>query len=200
MVIANLRLEWNKIYKPKTDPVVKYCTDELRNEKTRNEYICKLNEHWENIKKAIKDAAGTVLTRMKSDGKNNNNDNAITKFSKRQKSVKIMLKQTSDTQLREKLSTERKSIMRSMKKFLCQKEEQKVNNLIQEIEEAKDDPTRYFKVIQQLQSIEPTKPLVIDNGDQKFVDQQDQANLIANFFKRRHQKPYVYAPTDGYPI
>ena len=58
-----------------------------------------------------------------------------------------------------------------------------------EIETFKDDSTRYFGFLKQIQNRKPRKPLIMDSADGLVTSPNDQTELIADHFEQVFTAP-----------
>ena len=113
--------------------------------------------------------------------------------------IKLQRDITTNETRREELQTERNRVLTNIHNLVKQEEIKRIERQIEEIENTKDNSTRMFKTIKDLNKMKPKTPLLIKNDNQFTANENEQANLIAEYFKTQFCKNQPSALPDIEP-
>ena len=122
---------------------------------------------WDTITQAIKKAATDTFGLVQKTRKQE--DPTIALLSKKQKDLRLRISNTTNHDKEKELRTERNTILSEIHHLTQKLKEKDIDNHLQEIEKTKNDSTRMFQVIKQMQNFKPKIPLLIETGKGKLT-------------------------------
>ena len=148
------------------------------------EYLTKekpesVQERWSNIVKTCTKAAEEVVGRKNSEKKTDNED--IKKLSEKQKALRNDINSTDNKMEKGKIQAERNQIMKEIHNKLEEENQKEMLELVEEIENSKDDSRRMFQAVKQLQRRKEKKKLIIDSENGKTTNEKKQVEIVTNF-------------------
>ena len=197
LVMATALFKWKYTKRTKITPRINY--DLLYDSNIRKNYkeetSKQLNEQplptniqqrWTNIVIATTKAATNILGTKTS--RKHHENMQIKLLSDYQKNIKLQRDLTKDKNQRDKLCKERNETLTKIHKLVKQEETKKIERQIEEIEKTKDDSTRMFKAIKDLNKMKSKTPLLIKTENGYTANEQDQTKLIAKYFEKQFYK------------
>ena len=202
-VIANLSMKWIK--KPgnldKRDKPVEVerlrCTEKtdayrnlVKERLSNTQHLSEPEEIWSNIVNACRTSAKEVAGEKSREKEiQSERDLKITMLSEKQKKIGGEKEASKDAGVRKQLQQHRNKIMREIKDEVRLREEEKILQDIEEIEEAKDDSSRMYKAVRK--SVRKRKQkLVIKTKDGLTCDVEEATKEITKFFKDMFNKDH----------
>ena len=199
MVIMNLKINLPKLNRPKidTNPIIN--KELLRKQEYVQSYKNQLNEKhasvdkeyennqdkWNHIVDTCLETGKEVLgVRAKKEKPPENK--VIKELSDRKKRIDAKVKCSNNTEIKSKLQSEAKSIKKLINKKLKEQEEQELDRKLEHLESIKDDNTKYFYVLRDLQKINTNKKasiIVKDKEGNCPGSTQDKIKIIEEYFK-----------------
>ena len=174
LVITECIFKWPYNTRSKIKPQINYYN--LQNETIRNEYqkevINQLSENtlpnnnqqrWTNIVEATTNAAMNTLG-LKPKNKHHTNPE-IKELSEKQKNLKLKLDNTIDNTTKNAIKDSRKHIINKIHHLVREQESNIIAQQLLEIERTKNDFTRMFHAIKQMQRLKPKAPLLINTNE-----------------------------------
>ena len=207
LVKANLNIQWWKKHQPKPSNNIKINLHKLENLDERRKYHDKVQENhqkksatedpqmkWNNIIHSCKTAGNETLGQVNKQVKHE--DQLLSDLSRQQKKVKNNIEASNSKEERQQLRIERNHIMAEIHSRVKTLEDEKIDYQLQTIEIYKDDTSKCFRAMKELNSKKPRKPLVIENTNGEFVGSEtEQINIITKHF----QQVFATNATDEYP-
>ena len=198
LVMITCTIRWPYIKKPKNEP--KLNLDGLQDERLRTEYQNEINklmsqielsennqQKWTNIVEVTKKAALNTLGIKPKHRFTTIPD--IKELSEKQKHIKLIIDTTKNETKIKSLKTERNRIMTKIHQLLKQHDRNKIEQQLKEIECIKDNPSRMFQAIKQMQRLKPKIPLLINTNEGGLTaNESDQSTIIAKHFKNQFYK------------
>ncbi len=105
-----------------------------------------------------------------------------------QKKLRNDIESTSDTNIKNTLKKERKTIEKKIRKILREREEDKINKQLESIENTKDDSRKMFHAIKELSRQDGNKKLLIDGEMGQTSNPKQQVKIVTAFFKEQFSK------------
>jgi len=185
-----------KFNKPKVKPRI----DKLRDEKIAIVYKEKTSELlqkytkesetpqdiWTKICNACHEAA--EITIPKPDIKGKENIKEIEELSLKQRKIRNDIESTSDEKLRNILKQDRRTIQKTIRKLLQQKETEKLNAQLETIENIKDDSRKMFEAIKEINRQDSKRKLLIDGEYGQTSNPKQQVKIVTSFFENEFNK------------
>ena len=189
----------------KTKPQINY--NNLQNETIRSEYqqevmkqlsknsVPKNNQQrWTNIVEATTNAAINTLG-LKPKHLHNTNPE-IKELSEKQKNLKLKLDNTIDNTTKDTIKESRNHILNQIYHLVREQEANIIAQQLLEIERTKNDSTRMFHAIKQMQRLKPKAPLLVyTNEGDLTANEKEQTELISQHFKQQFYKNQEIIPT-----
>ena len=141
---------------------------------------------WNEITKATKNAAETVLGFKKKQTKNT--DPRIQTLSNQQKKLKIDIESSNKKSRRIELRKERNKKLSEIHQILKKIENDKINKKCETIERHPDDSNKMFEVVKELQREKPKISLMINTDEGLTTDENEQVKVITDHFKKQFYK------------
>ena len=107
----------------------------------------------------------------------------IMELSNKQKELNIKINSNIDSNTRNNLRITRNRIQQEIRIKIKLEEEQKIIEIVAEIENTKDDSYKMFKAIRALNQLKQKQQLIIETEDGVTSNQREQVRIITNFFK-----------------
>ena len=121
---------------------------------------------WKDITQAINDIALTVLGKKPKHRFHVYDE--ITQLSKQQQEMRLKIESVTDNTAKSSLRKDRNKIMKTIHRKMKELNEQKLENRLKEIENSKNDSSRMFRVIKEIDNVRNKKyrkiPLLIKTG------------------------------------
>ena len=136
-----------------------------------------MQERWTNIAETCVKAAEEVVGRKQSEKKSGNKE--IEELSEKQKSIRNDMNATG----KEKLHKQRNKVLKEIHSKLKEEEEKKIREMVEEIEKYKDDSSKMFQAIKQLQRRKEKKKVVVDSVHGKTTNEKRQVEIVTKFFE-----------------
>ena len=150
-------------------------------------------ERWSNIASATTTAAKNILGYRDKHSQHENPE--IAQLSEKQKNIKQQIDNSSEPAQREHLRKERNKVMNSIHKAVIKHEKQEVEKQIENIEKHKDDSTRMFQAIKDINRQKPRVPLLIKTKSGTLTaNEKEQCEIIASYFKQQFLKDTEHLP------
>ena len=163
----------------------------LGNQNDNNEEI---QEKWNNIVKATVEAAEETIGRKKKNIVSKNN--TIINLSHQQKKLRNEMDSTTSPEQKEKLKVERNKIINKIHTEINKEQTDKIDKILNEIENKPDDSRRMFEAVKSLKRCKPkNKMLIKDNKNRLVSNEQEQSTIIANHFEKLFYKNAEQYPT-----
>ena len=198
---SSLKLDVQKLSDP--DVRLKYQeeTERLLNLTNQQTPPTSNQERWTNIVNSTKSAAEKVVGFVKS-GKRKFDNTEIKELSDQQKKIKLEMENSKDNKKRDELRKKRNKTINKLHKLVKRQEQQNIERQIEEIENTKEDSTRMFKAIKDLQRSKPKENLLIKTPDGTMTaDPKLQCKLIAKHFEDQFFKGAAKLPEEpGRPM
>ena len=145
-------------------------------------------EKWDQIVNTLKETAKDTLGTIKRTHREVS-DPEIKVLSEKQKNLKLQISNETNNHLREGLKLKRNQIITKIHDILKKETTEKIDQQLKQIEQTKDDSTRMFSAIKQIQKFKPKKKLLIKTKEGSLTaNEQHQAKLIAEHFKSQFNK------------
>ena len=142
---------------------------------------------WKDIAQAINDTALTVLGKKPKHRFHVNDE--ITRLSKQQQEMRLKIENTINNTAKNSLRNDRNEIMKTIHRKMKELDEQKLENCLKKIENSKNDSSRMFWMIKEIQRQKPKIPLLIKTQTGGFtINEKKQADIIAVHFKKQFSK------------
>ena len=197
LVMTHCTFKWPYTNISKAEPQIHI--DNLRNENLKDEYqkeVTKImsensshennQQKWITIVKATTTAAKNILG-IKPKHKHSCNPQII-ELSKKQKNIRLQI-DTAKLENKQSLRKERNEILTTVHRLVKDQENEKIDQLLLEIEKTKNDSTRMFQAIKHIQRCKPKTPLLINTKEGRLTANEiEQTKLIANHFKNQFFK------------
>ena len=162
MVMMNMRLQLSKLNKPKKATTPKINVENfkkpgniekyrIQNESQEKECTSN-NERWTKVIETCTEAGKTVLGE-KENKKKIKDDKIISDLKERRQILKTKIDGTKSKETREKMERERKNIKKEIQRQLKIKEEKEIDQKMEHLENLKDDNTKYFHVMREIQNM-----------------------------------------------
>ena len=205
IVITRMEIHWPRLYKQQTNmegnekkiDIQKLVRSKEIQEKYKDSIRNKLDQHqgkeysnnqkWENLKDIMKTSAEETVGYVKRLRKDEMEDQQIEEMSKKQKKLRVEKENSKDTSKVKILKKERKSILKKITTRMKNLREEKIKNIINEVESAKDD-TRMFKAVKELYLKRKKINFVQDEEGKNRCQPQEIYNIIEKHFKEHFSK------------
>ena len=113
----------------------------------------------------------------------------IKELSDKQKEIKLQIHNHPNHQNNDELKRKRNRILTEIHNLIQQQQNERVKKQLTDIESKKDDSTRMFVAIKEIQRIKPKQKLLINTKDGKLTASDDeQTKIIAEHFKSQFYK------------
>jgi hypothetical protein len=196
LVVARMEVIWPKIYQKRrnTAPQKRFDTGKLvANAENQNEYKDQIQRDiateqyaeslkgnkWENIKNIIRTAAEKVIGYKQKTTIKQINDTEIEKLSTEQNQIKLQINNCKDSEKIKELRKARKALLKQTKTKVKEANEKRIDELIAEVENAKDD-TRMFKAVKALTTKHQKINFVHDENQHCVSQPQEMQRIIEN--------------------
>jgi hypothetical protein len=195
-VKAKLNIEWYKMKPPKNKSKLKI--EKLRQAEEREKYQEKVKsgleemqssnvqDKWKIITKICTEAAEEVVGRNDRNNKRENEE--IKDLSEKQKKIRDEINSTRNKNTRKEKRIERNKIMTEIHKKIEEEDQKAILEMVEEVENSKDDSRRMFKVVKNLQRIKEKKKIVVDGENGKTTDESQQVKIVTSFFSQMFNK------------
>eukprot|EP00794_Sanderia_malayensis_P004055 gene4055-4606_t len=145
-----------------------------------------VQERWTNIVKNCTKAAAEVVGRRKNEKKSENEE--IKKLSEQQKTLRNNINSTDNKKKNDEMRVERNKIMKEIHKKLEEENQKDILDLVEIIENSKDDSQRMFQAVKQLQRGKEKKKLIVDSENGKTTNENKQVQIVSEFFDKMFNK------------
>ena len=110
-------------------------------------------------------------------------------LSEKQKDLKVKIDIEKRPDKIKELRYQRNEILTEIHLKLREKEQSKIEKHLNEIENTKDNPSRMFHAMKQMQKMRPKVPLIIKTeNDNLTANEKQQSSLIKNYFESQFFK------------
>ena len=184
LVMTKMNVKWSKAYKNrKNDETINI--DKLKNDENKQKYreevqkkaddlitneAQSVQEKWTNIVDTCITAAKETIGIRKNTKKSE--DEEVVELSKQQLKLKNDINACKDKNRRAEMRRERNTILNKIHKRLQDIENKKTEQILEELENSKDDSTRMFKAIKLLKIQEPKKRILVDGENGVATDEK----------------------------
>ena len=142
---------------------------------------------WKDIGQVINDTSLTVLGKKPKHRFHVNDE--IARLSKQQQEMILKIDNVTDNTTKNSLRKDHNEIMKTIHRKMKKLDKQKEENCLKEIENSKNDSSRIFWVIKEIQRQKPKIPLLIKTETGGFtINEKKQAEIIAAHFKKQFSK------------
>ena len=130
------------------------------------------------------ESANEILGHKQANGKKNLE--AVQELSKKQRKLQadINSMKSGNNEKRKSLKKERNKVMKEIKKVIQKDKDREIEDLVQEIENSKDDSRRMYIAMKKLQITEPKKNIIVQGPNGKVTDGKEQADIVRNHFEK----------------
>ena len=200
LVLMNLRTQLSKLNKPNKEVTPIVNKDLFRNQRYADKYKIKVTEKhdaqedkefanneekWTNIVETCLEAGIEVLG-VKDKRSNQSENKEIKELSERKQRLKNKMQGCNSQETRSKLRDEMKSTKKKINKKLKKIEEDDIDKKLELLEQIKDDNTKYFYVLRDLQKLNNNKKasiIVKDKEGNCPGSTQEKITVIEEYFK-----------------
>ena len=113
----------------------------------------------------------------------------IARLSKQQQEMRMKIENVTDNTTKNSPRKDRNKIMKKIHQKMKELDEQNLENRLKEIENSKNDSSRMFRVIKEIQRQKPKIPLLIKTETGGFtINEKEQAEIITAHFKKQFSK------------
>ena len=103
--------------------------------------------------------------------------------------MRLKIENVTDNTTNNSLRKYGNEIMKTIHRKMKELDEQKLENCLKEIENSKNDSSRMFRVIKEIQRRKPKIPLLIKSQTAGFtINEKNQTDIIAVHFKKQFSK------------
>ena len=103
--------------------------------------------------------------------------------------MRLKIENANDNTTKNSLSKDRNEIMKTIHQKMKELGEKKLGNRLKETENSKNDSSRMFQVIKEIQRHKPKIPLLIKTETGRFtINEKEQAEIIAAHFNKQFIK------------
>ena len=206
LVVTRIQINWAKIYKRKmTNTQVQRFNNKIliNDARSRNKYQKEINQRveelksenknptvWTEMKVIIKEVAKEQLGYENKEKKRQVMDRKAANMSKQQQKLRLQIENTTDINKINELKKERKRILKNITKRVKEIREKEIEDIIKEVEDAKDD-TRMFKAVKKLNQKKYETPYVHNEKGQCVTQTEEIYKIIEKHFKNHFQKQEV---------
>ena len=204
LVKAKMTTQWWKMKKEKNEKNIRIDTQRLIGEtEIRESYKTKLQErmesepfdnektpqeNWENIKKAVKEAALETAGEDKPTKQANRVYNEeLNKKSKEQKKIRMDINSCQDSEKKKRLKEKRNKLQREISKKALEIRNEEIDRQVEEIEKA-GEGSKMFKAVGKLFREKYENPKVEDEEGKLATDPNKILELTTEFFKEKFNK------------
>ena len=209
LVVGKIVIDWNKIYKVRTQPSnPKINVQKLNLEKeSRDKYQCELNSmldvtnddemmdpqtNWDGLKKTITTAAiksvGLVANTKQ---QNRTQDTYISELSLRQKHIRLEMQKTSDITKREILKRERNYIIHTINKRALKNRNEELDQMATDVE-SKSETTTMYSAVKLMNRKRLENPKVQDENGHLATSPDEILKITTSFFKDKFFQPSLH--------
>ena len=111
-------------------------------------------------------------------------DTKIKELSETQKNIKLKQDNIKDVETRKKLQKERNKILIELHQLVRKQEDKHIEEQIKEIENTKDNSSRMFRAIKQIQKMKPKTPLLIHTKEKETMHGKMEVIRIAARYRK----------------
>ena len=214
MVITNMRIDWYIIYNQRrnNNSELKLDMGKLTREKQlQKEYqsyitreIDKIDENerdWNKTKTILIKAAEDTVGRIKKSHQGNIYNREIEELSVKQKDLRLQINQCNDNDKKATLKYKRNTILREIKQQLKKTDDEKIDNIINEIESYHTNDARMFKAVKHLKKPkEKTDSFIHDKEGKSVKNENEQYKILKSYFTDKfynENKPQIKPFTQG---
>ena len=148
--------------------------------------IASTQDEWTNIMDITKQAAVETLGYVSKIVKYQNHE--IKELSKQQKKINLDENTISDHVKGKELKTKRNKILSKIHSLIKTEETDKIENQLLCVENAPDDSRRIFEAVKNIKNLIPKTKLLIQSKNGLTANDEEKANIIANYFKSQFYK------------
>lgn len=198
IVITTLNMKLHLLTKEKQAQKQKYDPTKLNNMENKRKFaeeICtnfadkqtnyhelNTNEKYNTIIQTIKSAAQSTIPKDKN--RRGTNDPDIQELSDKQKQTRILIQKEASSEKQDSLRKKRRKLQKEISHKIKQNKEADILSKIEEIENSKDDSTKYFKAIRSLQRKEDQTILIKNEKNETILNPVEQEKHIRNYFQK----------------
>ena len=103
--------------------------------------------------------------------------------------MRLKIENVTNNTTKNSLRRDRNEVMKTIHRKMKELDEQKLENRLKEIENSKNDSSRMFRVIKEIQRQKPKIPLLIKTETGGFtINEKEQAEIITAHFKKQFSK------------
>ena len=204
IVRMRMQIQWCRLYKKaaKQEQAKQFDTPRLVNDQQiQKTYKSKLNERiqklaqdgnlkWENIKEEITKTAEETIGFKKITRQKKISDPELERLSTEQQKIRLTILNSKDTTEIEQLKRKRNKILKEMTKQVADRQEKEVDEIVANIDNAKDD-ARMYQAVKYLHRKPPENSFVHDNKGRCVTNKQSMYNIINEHFKSVFHKEDV---------
>ena len=176
--------------------------DQYRNildEKLRNIPDSNNDIKWKQIAEVMNETALSVLGKKPKHRYNVSEE--IAQLSEKQKSIRLNIENCLDENRRQRLRRERNEIMREIHQKMKKHEEKRIESKLRDIESSKNDSSRMFRAIKEIQRNKPKPSLLIKTVNGGYtINEKEQSEIIATYFKNQFYKNTPPSNTNVEPV
>ena len=198
LVMVTCTIKWP--YLPKTKYKAQLNIDNFQNHTIKKQYQNEITEklskstiadnnqnRWTQIVEIIHETAAKVLGTKPKHRFHANQQ--IKELSEKQKTIKQSISNTENKEKKHALQKERNNILNNIHKLMKEQDEIKITAQLEEIERTKNNSSRMFQAIKQMQKFKPKIPLLIKTSNGGYtVNEKQQAKLISTYFQKQFNK------------
>lgn len=107
----------------------------------------------------------------------------VDKLSAEQKEIRLKHNATKNMELRQKLQKSRNDKLKELRLVVRQIKEEKLLEDISEIENSKDDSSRMYKAVRQLNRSKPKSKILVETDDGVTANESEASEIITKFFE-----------------
>ena len=200
LVVMNMKIEFSKLNKPNKSPTPrineenfkkpelaeKYKEEIIKRQNSAERKVCTdNNEKWTRLLEECKEVDEEVLG-VKENNKEPEHDKEISSLKDRRHNLKVNIDGCNSKEVRAKLEHERKGIKSKITKQLKANEEKALDEKMQRLESLKDDNSKYFYVMRDIQNMNSNKKsamLVKDVNGNVPGSNEGKIKVIEDYFK-----------------
>ena len=199
LVVMSYEDNWTKLFKianKKTESTKRFNTQALTNDtdmrKTYEETLkTRIDEEevstWDKLCTTVKEVAEEVIGYVKPLKNREEDDNNVRELSIKQKDVRMSMMNEENPAIVTNLRKERKRIQCEIQKILKHKREKEIDNIVQDIENAKDD-VKMFKAANNIKRKKFENPTVHDKEGKNVTTPNEVYKIVAEHFTNAFYK------------
>ena len=150
-------------------------------------------DRWTNVVNAINQAASETLGHVDKQTKYKNPN--IKLLSEQQKKLNKDLNSTNDPKQKRQIRKERNRLLTNIHNLIINEQKTKIELNLVNIENKPDDSRKMFETIKTIKKLTPKQPLLLQGKSGLVANEEEQTNIIAEYFKTQYFKNAEKLPT-----